>query len=333
MNVFITLDYEIFFGSQQGSIEKTLLYPTERLLTVGRNTGAKFTFFIDCGFLVKLKEYQATYPQLAKEYQLVSAQLQKIVEEGHDCQLHIHPHWEKTTYNGENWVFDYNYYKLSDFKPAEIPPIFRKYSAELESITHKKITSFRAGGWCIQPFDIIKSSFEQEAILLDSSVFIGGKNTVSPYYYDYTNTPKKDFWHFEEEVCTEKVNGAFIELPISSYNYSPLFFWRLFILGNLFPKTHKPIGDGKPMPSPNFSRRKLLTRSHFLSASIDGYFTSKIDTILKRNKALNYRTTVLIGHPKALTHFSIQKLERIIQNNSDWCTFPSFTDFYNEISR
>lgn len=331
MNVYITFDYEIFFGNKQGDIEKTLLYPTEQILSIAKKENAKFTFFIDCGFLIKLKEYSETYPNLAKEYKLVSEQIKKISQEGHDCQLHIHPHWEKTTYNGKSWDFDYNFYKLSDFPDKEIQNIFKKYSDELKNLTGKKIISFRAGGWCIQPFDKIKSSFEDQGIKIDSSVFPGGKNIEEPYYYDYIDTPNKDLWYFEDDVCKEKDNGSFIQLPISSYKYSPLFFWRLFILGNLFPKSHKPIGNGKPMPS-SITRKKLLTKNHYFSANVDGYFISKVQDVIKKNKKKNFKHTVIIGHPKAATNYSINQISRLIQKNKKWCSFKSFSMFYDEIS-
>lgn len=332
MNVYITYDYEIFFGKEQGDIDKTLLYPTQQILSIAKKENAKFTFFIDCGFLIKLKENSVKYPHLAEEYKLVSEQVRTISREGHDCQLHIHPHWEKTTYNGKNWDFDYDYYKLSDFQEEEIQDIFERYSTELYELTGKEIRSFRAGGWCIQPFEKIKSSFKKQGIKIDSSVFIGGKNIEAPYFYDYTKAPNKDIWRFENDICKEEENGSFIELPISSYKYSPLFFWRLFILGNLFPKSHKPIGNGKPMPS-NMTRKKLLTQSHFLSANVDGYFISKLQTILKRNKKNKYEHTVIIGHPKAATEFSIQQTERLIKRNKHWCSFKSFSMYYDEVSR
>lgn len=332
MNVYITFDYEIYFGNKPGDYDKTLLNPTESILSIARKENAKFTFFIDCGYLLTLKKYGEKYPNLIQEYKLISEQIKKINSEGHDCQLHIHPHWEKTTYNGKDWKFDYNYYKLSDFPENEIQKIFKKYSTELESLTGKKVVSYRAGGWCIQPFSKIKPGFENQGIKIDSSVFSGGKDIEAPYFYDYTEAPNKDMWHFENDICKAEDNGRFIELPISSYRYSPLFFWRLFILGNLFPKLHKPIGNGKPMAS-RLTRKKMLTQKHFLSANVDGYFISKVQKIIKRNQSKNFKHTVIIGHPKAATHYSIHQMARLIQKNKNWCSFKSFSMFYDEISR
>jgi len=332
MNVFITLDYEIFFGENQGTIDKTLLYPTELLLNSVADTEVKFTFFVDIGFLIKLEENKTVFPQLEEEYQLVTEQLKKLVALGHDCQLHIHPHWEKAKYDGKRWLFDYNYYKLADFSDTEIKQIFENYTQALEKITQKPIQSFRAGGWCIQPFDRLKKAFTENHIKIDSSVFIGGKHMDAPYSYDYAKTPSKSFWKFSANECEENEQGDFVELPISSYLYSPFFFWRLFILGNLFPTKHKPIGNGKPMPS-SLTRKKLLTQKHLMSASIDGYFSSKMDKIIQINQTKGIDHTIFIGHPKALTHFSIQQLSKFVAQNQQKYHFKTFSDFYYEISR
>lgn len=332
MTVFITLDYEIFFGENQGTIDKTLLYPTELLLKSTAKTEVKFTFFVDIGFLIKLEENKTAFPKLDEEHLLVTEQLKKLVTLGHDCQLHIHPHWEKARYDGEKWLFDYNYYKLADFSDDEINQIFEKYTQALQKITEKPVHSFRAGGWCIQPFHRLKTAFAHNHIKIDSSVFIGGKHMDAPYAYDYTKTPSKDFWSFSSNECELDEDGTFVELPISSYNYSPLFFWRLFILGNLFPKHHKPIGNGKPMSS-SLTRKKLLTQKHLMSASIDGYFSSKMNEIIQINQVKGINHTVFIGHPKALTHFSIQQLTNFIKKNHHQYHFKTFSDFNHEISR
>lgn len=330
MNIFITLDYEIFFGSNQGTIEKTLIQPTDMLMQISRLHTVYFTFFIDVGFLIKLAENKVQFPQLAKTEETVLTQIKSLLDQGHDCQLHIHPHWEKAWYDGEKWVFDYNYYKLSDFSNQEVNEIFRKYATKLHQITQQTIHSFRAGGWCIQPFEQLKKAFTENKISIDSSVFLGGKHIEKPYFYDFTCHPNKDAWFFDANECLEDPNGKFMELPISSSTYSPVFFWKLFILGNLFPTSHKPIGDGKPMPS-SLTRKKLLTKSHLMAASIDGYFASHLQAVLNQNEKNKFKQMVIIGHPKALTRYSLKKLSTFIAANKQGNYFKTFSDFKNEI--
>lgn len=331
MNIFITLDYEIFFGENQGTIDKTLIYPTDCLLQITRNSPVKLTFFIDIGFIIKLEENKVNFPHLEKQYDSVIAQIKQIVFEGHDCQLHIHPHWEKAIYAGSKWVFDYSFYKLSDFDQVEIDQIFTRYKQRLENLTTRKVHSFRAGGWCIQPFSNFRSSFEKNEILIDSSVFAGGKQIDRNYYYDFTKTPNKDSWRFSTDVCVEDKEGEFYELMISSYTYTFWFFWKLFILGNLFPKIHKPIGNGKPMPSA-LTRKRLLTENHTMCANIDGFFSSKLQKVVSTNQHMGYKNTLFLGHPKALTPYSIKTLKKFILKNENKFNFKTFSDFYHEIS-
>lgn len=330
--VYITLDYEIFFGEDQGSLYKTVLYPTNLLREISTRHHVFFTFFIDIGHVIQLEKWSKEFPHLKEEYLLITNQISQLCKEGHDCQLHIHPHWERTYYNGKKWVFDYSFYKLSDFEQEECESIVRKYHHYLKVLTGKRIHSFRAGGWCIQPFDILQNIFDELNITIDSSVYIGGKHVDEHYYYDFTLAPQQDVWRFQHHESIPKSDGKFVELPISEYRYSPWFFWRLYILGNLFPKNHKPIGDGKPMPS-SMTRLKRLTQSHLLCGSFDGYFASKLNQVIRIRKRKSFNNTVFIAHPKALTHYSIKKLDAFIANNKSSLFFKTFTEFHNEFSK
>ena len=145
--VLITLDYELFFG-KSGSIDKCIVEPTERLLSILDKHNIKASFFVDSGYILKLKEYMKSFDILKKDYDLITQQIQKLSKEGHDIQLHIHPHWEDSIYDGKEWVFDTSRYKLSDFSGNEIDRIVKRYSEILEKLTNYKSTVFGAGGWC-----------------------------------------------------------------------------------------------------------------------------------------------------------------------------------------
>ncbi len=316
MNIYLTYDYELFFGTETGSAQKCILEPTNRIRTIANNTGAKMTFFIDAGYLKQLKSHQH-YTKVKVDYTAIKNQIKTLVNEGHDCQLHIHPHWEDSYHDGEKWIMNVERYKLTDFTAEKLERIVLEYQSILKEITKKPVTIFRAGGWCLQPFSKIKKAFKAAGLRIDSTVFSGGKNTITPYYYDFTNCPSKDYWHFSDDICREDDQGEFIEYPISSYNYSALFFWKLFILGRLLPKYHKPIGNGFPVPSIGM-RKTMLTKGKLLSASCDGYFVTKLDRIIKSNFQKGFKHTTVIGHPKALTEFSLSRLEKMIvdsQNN------------------
>ena len=62
MNIFITLDYELFFAQHSGSVEKSIIEPTEKLLEAVEKTTTKLCFFVDAGYLVRLEKYKNDFP-------------------------------------------------------------------------------------------------------------------------------------------------------------------------------------------------------------------------------------------------------------------------------
>ncbi|MDP1746370.1 MAG: hypothetical protein Q8L90_12380, partial [Bacteroidota bacterium] len=307
MNIYITLDYEIYFGENHGTVEKCILYPTSELIRIAEKHNVRFSFFVDCGFVLKLDEFRKKFPQLEKDYKAITDQIKYLSDTGHDIQLHIHPHWEDSYYNGERWIIDVKRYKLVDFKETEIADIVYRYKKVLTDLTEKQIFAYRAGGWCLQPFSKLKKAFKQNNITLDSSVFRNGSYSSENYHYDFRGAPDKDIYRFEDEPEKENANGFFTELPISAIRNSPLFFWRLFLLGRKNPYLHKPLGDGKAMAAPG-QRKKMLTQYTDCTVSIDGYNANLLQKALKKLQKKKFEQMVVIGHPKALSRYSIQKL-------------------------
>lgn len=327
MNIYITLDYEIYFGENHGTVEKCILYPTSELIRISEKHNVKFVFFVDSGFILKLQEYKQKFPQLEKDYEAITSQVKYLSETGHDIQLHIHPHWEDSYFNGEKWIINVKRYKLSSFSEEEISDIFKRYKKVLTDLTNKKIVAFRAGGWCIQPFDKLKKAFVENEITLDSSVFRNGRFSSEEYAYDFSNSPDKDIYKFEDDVVIENTNGQFTELPISSIKNSPLFFWKLFLLGRKNPYLHKPLGDGRAMPAPGY-RKKLLTRFTYNPVSVDGYNANLLQKALNKLSSKKFEHMVIIGHPKALSRYSIQKIEDFILENKGKHIITTFSKVF-----
>ncbi len=318
----LTLDYELFFGNIPGSAEKCILEPTRRLMEIAQRTGARMTFFVDAGYLFQLRELCEKHPELHDELEVVSAQIRELVKQGHDCQLHIHPHWEDAHYESGKWTFPVERYKLSDFSKEEAASIFDKYAAALTDISGQKLHSYRAGGWCLQPFEHVREAFMKNGIQLDSTVFPGGFNRNEVYDYDFRPVHSNEAYRFDQDLCVSSENGSFLELPIASHTYSPWFFWQLYGWGRLIPSRHKPIGDGYPI-STSGERTKRLTKSSRLPVSLDGYFARSLHQALKKNKAEDF---VVIGHPKACTVYSLEQLEKFILRNKDTHRFISFSE-------
>lgn len=318
MNIFLTLDYELFFGSNSGTQEKSIIYPTNRLLELLDKYGIKASFFIDSGYIIKLDEYRNKYEVLEKDYQNIITQIKDLSEDGHDIQLHIHPHWEDSYHDGAKWVIDTTRYRIHEFSDSEIDDIVYRYKKVITDIVGDKVFTFRAGGWCMQPFDKLRNALKKHNIWLDSTVFYGGKNDSITHYFDFTKAPKKDFWKFEEDPLLENENGFFTEIPINSYKVLPLFFWKLAFARKFGGNKHKAFGDGGAAGGSKWDKIRMLTQPTNSIVSIDGYKASYLQDAFdkfKRNK--ENKNFVIIGHPKAMSEYSLEKLEEFIEQNQD----------------
>lgn len=330
-NILITLDYELFFGSKSGTQENSIIYPTKRLVDILDKYNAKATFFVDSGYLVKLEELRNKFPFLEKEYQKIIDQIKKLDKNGHSIQLHIHPHWEDSHYDGDQWVMDTKRYRLHDFNEEEIDDIVFRYKKVLTNIVGDKIFAHRAGGWCIQPFEKLKNAFKKHNIWLDSTVFENGMNNSQTHYFDFRNSPKKTKWNFEDNPLIEEKSGFFKEFPISAYKLSPLFFWKLVFFKKFGNQAHKVFGDGSAAGGSKKDKIRMLTSFTNSVVSIDGYKSSFLqdayDTFLNKKDNENF---IVIGHPKAMSEYSLKRVEKfIIKNNSS--NFITVGELKNEL--
>lgn len=324
MNIFLTFDYELFFGSIPGSPEKCILEPTEKLLALATKHQTPMVFFIDVGYLIALERQMNEFPILKADYTKVVQQIKHIVAAKSDVQLHIHPHWEKSYYDGKKWIMKTKgYYKLSDFSLGEVEDIVRRYKAKLDEISGRKSIAFRAGGWCIEPFSILEKVFMELGIKYDSSVFPGGHFESGEYDFDFRNVPTKNPYAFQKTTLTEDANGFFKEYSIGSHRYSPLFYWKLYILGRLNPKDHKMVGDGFAMSQPG-RKKQVLTNFTWNHASTDGFYATKMKEITQKALQKKEENLVFIGHPKSCTLFAFKQLENFLSNYKDICKFQTF---------
>lgn len=296
-----------------------MLEPTQELMRLCEGNDVKMTFFVDVGYLIQAEKYS----ELSDELTEVKAQIGEMISKGHDVQLHIHPHWEKSTWDGK-WTFGTaEHYKLSDFSKEDAADIVRKYKSYLENLIGRKVNVFRAGGWCIQPFEHLEEAFKETGIQIDSTVIPGDFLETASYAVDFRESPMKSKYRFQSDVLLEEENGDFLEYPIGNLRYSPLFYWRLYALGRLFPKQHKMVGDGQFLSQGGRKKRKL-TQFTIGHVSSDGYYASKLDSALNKYENLQFEDLIVIGHPKGNTEYSIRKLKEFIEKHRNKHQFISF---------
>ncbi|TAL63091.1 MAG: hypothetical protein EPN88_12665, partial [Bacteroidetes bacterium] len=163
--IILTIDYELFFGEKVGSVDSCMITPTELLADLLAKYDSRMTVFWDILHYWKLRELSNNYAILTEDAQKIREQILKLAEANHDIQLHLHPHWINTTFNGQDWQFNLDGYRLHDLSQENNPQDINSIAGcvkigknlieeTIKSVNpYHKVNTFRAGGYCIQPFD------------------------------------------------------------------------------------------------------------------------------------------------------------------------------------
>jgi len=317
-NILLTFDYELFFGSNAGTQDKSIISPSNKIATLLKKHNIKATFFIDSGYLLKLQEFKDSYRKINEDHKQIISQIKFLHEQGHEIQLHIHPHWEDSFYDGTKWIMDTSRYRLHSFTKEEVEGIVYRYKKVLTDIINEPVFAHRGGGWCIQPFDHIQEALKKHNIWLDSTLFKNGKNNSKTHYFNFKKMPKQESWNFEKNPLIIEENGFFKEIPISSYKLSPLFFWKLIYFKKFGGAKHKNFGDGSAAGGSKWDKIRMLTQYTNSVVSMDGYKISFLEKAYKKFlKQKNYKNFVVIAHPKSMSEYSLEKLETFILNNKE----------------
>lgn len=316
MNIIFSFDYEVFFGRQTGTVQRTLLEPSEALCKIASQYDVPLVFFVDIGFLLRLYEEGRKFPLLMRDYERISRQLEQFVAAGHELQLHVHSHWEDSRWNGDSWDLDTRRYRLHDFGSAEILDILRRYTKGLRALTSgSDVFAFRAGGWVIQPFAKIREQLLDVGISIDSTVFAGGKADSETHHFDFSACPNQSHWFFEDDPLVASTNRTFLEVPIASTKLSPFFYWRFAVDKALGKSSTRPSGDGKAIPLGRVDLLRKLSSWTTSVVSLDGYKASFLERAFAQYKAEGKTDFVVIGHPKSLAPYSLQVLEEFLKRH------------------
>lgn len=233
-----TFDYEIFFGKNFYDINTILINPTKNLVDVFNKNNIKITFYVDVLYLIRCIE-----SNLKQFYNPCEKQIKTLIAQGHDIQLHLHPHWINAIYNSESeqWEYDWNCMTFLDLdkspqKKHTVSAILKKSIEYLENLIilikpDYKVNSYRGGGWSLEPKNIIIKELLENNIIADTSQFCGGYHKSCIYSYDYRNVPKNKNWYFDENEYinfNKSKNKMIFEIPIGSlkYNIARRFYYK-----------------------------------------------------------------------------------------------------------
>lgn len=316
--ICITLDYELCLGKNTGTVYNSIIKPMDELSKVFDKYNVKATLFVDASYLLALKKNKTNYSLLENDYELIVKQLTSLESKGYCIQLHIHPQWIFSSFDGEKWNLDFEHYKLSDLDKNLAKNHFIEAKDLLQSIIKKEIVAFRAGGFSLQSFEGYYNLLLDNNISIDSSVVPGATEKTKYQWYDYKNALNQKYT-FKDDISKYNPGGKITEVPISVVKYNPFYYAylrRKVETNNSFKVFTE--GEGIGGMASNFKRFwrvfKQFSSVKIVSASIDGFISVFLPIMYKKfKKNKSNEIFVIIGHPKAASPTSILYTEKFIK--------------------
>jgi hypothetical protein len=321
MNGYITLDYELGMGEITGTPDKCLVEPMNHLTAMTDKYGIKMNVFVDAAYLLQMRKLKDVYPKLQNDYKTVINHIKKLDTEGHAIQLHLHPQWYYSTFDGEKWTLDVDHYKLSDMPLNEQNQLIIEGVELLNGISTRRVSAFRAGGYSVENFPELYETFLSVGINIDSSVLRGEYSKGKYQSYDYRIVPNKTIWHFDKNHKTDNSKGQMTEFPISTIALPSI----LYLINKRakhkeladITSSKKRWGDGIGIGHPGNKLQVLIKKAEMLFGKKS--IRASIDVGVDLEKVFYYSKKhyigddfVIIGHPKAISQFSVDVLERFI---------------------
>ena len=325
-----TIDYEIY-GNGEGSLEKLVFEPAEKLRNIFRKADCRFVAFIEAAEL-EIIEARRTDPGIDE----VKNQIKRFYAEGFELGLHLHPQWYNARYEGGRWLLDYNEYNLCTLPRERIVEIVDRSIGYLRKmLAQPDFTpfSYRAGNWLMQPTRVAANVLAEKGIKLDSSVFKGGLQ--HRHGLDYRKAIGNDYyWIFSDQVDIPNSSGILLEIP----TYTEMVpFWKML--------TTKRVGmKVKGTPSNRRSNTRIERLIDFLRfrypLKLDycrmtfDELTGMVETIVREDKKDpdRYRPIVAIGHTKDLVDYeTVQSFLLYLKSNG--IRVSTFKDVYHKCKR
>ncbi len=307
--LLLTFDYELYLGERTGSVHDTLIDPTDRILNVLRSNEARGIFFVDASYLMRLEKENDS------EYGAVLEQLERIVASDCDIGLHIHSQWLDGLRHGTEWRFTtFDRYRIHSLGLEEATEYFRACHEHLRSFLpgDLAINAFRAGGWCLQPFDLLAAAFRECGIKYDFSVVPGLFVDEPPIrIIDYRAAPKnRSFWAFSNDPVRPDPAGRYWAIPVT---VADVWGWELAMsrLALWLNRTAES-GGGRGIATPSRVRQvQRLFRNGPRPISLDRVSSRLLRRMLPSRSP---EFVHCVAHPKRATNVSLCQLDEITRS-------------------
>ena len=344
LHILLTFDYELFFNKSYFSEKEVLIDTTALIVKSLDRMKIKGTFFVDTPCLLKYEELGLDDFPL-----MVERQINGLLDDGHDIQLHFHPSWFTANYIDNEWNFDQKSYSLDRFEnPSEL---LVRSKLKLDSLvgnkSYYKCCAFRAGGFCLTPEIEVLSTLYELGIRLDSSVCCGVKMESTAQTFDWTDLNYVGQWRYDPSsgVRSQSIsNNYMIEIPVGTYSHIPTKWW----LTRCQPRLKYPPLMGMPSP---VERENKTDRFTTILNRVKSSFTTPILFVMDNLhanalfflgeyylKASRYKNEDIyicaLAHPKFSSPECVENMCDFISqigSLSEEVDFITFRDAYNQL--
>ena len=332
--MLFTFDYELFLGSNSGSVKNCLINPTYKLLSVLEKYNHTSIFFVDLTYLIRLHEIKEKYEKAQNDWTMIEDQVNKISSLGHCVFHHVHPHWLDAVYVPESnkWnLSDKSRFSLDKLLDVEIDELFIKCNKILSNFNLKTPSiGYRAGGLYVQPFSRVKKQFMKYGIKYDFSVLKGAHSHSSngKYAFDFTKCPDELIYSFRDRVTEKNTKGEFVEIALEQVELNGLrkilngLHYRL----NKNKANHKIYGDGVSSGNTiNNRAKKSLSEYLNVRETISIELMNPFRNGLYFNSLKKSSFQHFISHPKLISDYNLQQFDSYLNKTTK--KFTLVTDF------
>lgn len=350
--IILTLDYEIS-GNGKSDVLKSLIEPTDRLLKILSARDIKMTVFFEIEEFMVFEKFAGEIKKLLgyDPAEVIEEQVKKMVEAGHDIELHIHPQWIGATFDGKNFNLNpenqclFDVFKNENEMASYIDNRLQRLLLLVNQYNSSyKVNCFRAGGLALRPEKLTLATLNRLGIKADSSVVKDLHRNGKGVCLDFRNAPhNKGFWHVTDNVCKSETHGKLIEFPIHSQlkrEFKKLTMNRIkvkfFSSGNPATSLAKETSEMALPRTPWGILRYLFKKS---PVKYDFCHMTSREMISFVNDAINEKTTTpkfpltMIGHSKEFfndSHFSTFLDSVLIKENVEFKTMSEVLTHINQ---
>ena len=221
----MSLDYEVF-GNGSGDVLRHMVEPTEQMALICERFGMPLTVFLEVEeYLAFRQEREALSAEFGYDPAAeVHAQALNLIRRGHDLQLHLHPEWVGSRFEGGRWILRSERPTVDSLfeTQEEVSAYIYERKAVIDALYEeagsvRRVTAYRAGAFCAQPGGELLRALADNGIVIDSSVVKGMVRMDEHVDLDFTGAPaERRHWRVSNDVAVENAAGLITEIPIYS---------------------------------------------------------------------------------------------------------------------